>query len=281
MYLLSSIPHLVTLIAPPFANVFMKISLWLPYEFACGLLATSYIIIWAMPESLKREATNRDVIIPPIQTTVPIIDNNESRPLPEIEALLHTHNNSQYPAHAVSSSAWTSTLREIIALFRIPTLPFVFLLYFLKPIALISKAFTYQFASETFGWEMRQTTWLRVSQAAGSTLVTVALLPLLSTRLIRRGYRAQKLDLEVIRGSLCVAVVGFGMLWQARASWMLVVGKCTFFPFPLLLRPPSTPTTKPQNPLLDHANYAQNQQRSSPAVSPKALNPRCKGSPRR
>ena len=222
MYLLASLPHTVTLIAPPFANLFMRISIWLPFEVACGLLITSLFIIWAMPESLKHQAPSKIFIVPPTESLSPIVDGGLAF-AEESEPLLPQHSQTRNLNQPASISS-RQILGEIIALFRVPTLPFVFLLFLLKPIGLISKAFTYQFASESFGWKMSQTTWLRVSQAAGSALVTLMLLPLFNARLIRRGFKSQKLDLGTIRGSLCVAVVGFGILWQARASWMLVVG---------------------------------------------------------
>lgn len=231
MYLLSSIPHLVTLIAPPFANLFMRINIWLPFEVACGLLLVSYLIIWAMPESLRRQNCSEPPVVTEIQPASPTM--NVERQFPEEETLVRSYNGSRQSKHAAQNSSM-NIFREIIALFRVPTIPFVFILFFLKPIALISKAFTYQFASESFGWEMSQTTWLRVSQAAGSAIVTLIFLPFLSALLIRRGFRARKLDLGAIRGSLCIPVVGFGILWQARASWMLIVGTC---PLPLCFFP--------------------------------------------
>lgn len=223
MYLLASLPHMVTLIAPPFANLFMRISIWLPFEVACGLLITSLFIICAMPESLKHKAPSKVFIVPSAESLSPVEDG-EVVFTEEAGTLLRDHSQTRNPSQSASNS-WRQPLGEIIDLFHVPTLPFVFLLFLFKPIGLISKAFTYQFASESFGWKISQTTWLRVSQAAGSSLVTLILLPLFNAVLIRRGHRAQKLDLNTIQGSLCVAAVGFGILWQARASWMLVVGK--------------------------------------------------------
>lgn len=223
MYLLSSIPHTVTLIAPPFANVFMRISIWLSYQVACGLLLISYPIIWVMPESLKHNAPGKVFVASADESLLPAVDR-EPVHSEETEPLLQPHSQTENSSRSAPNS-WRQILGEIIALFQVPTLPFVFLLFLVKPIALMSKAFTYQFASESFRWEMSQTTWLRVSEAAGSALVTLIFLPLSCAILIRRGFRSQKLDLGTIRGSLCVAVVGFGMLWQARASWMLAVGK--------------------------------------------------------
>lgn len=232
MYLLASIPHLVTLIAPPFANLFIRISIWLPFEVACGLLIVSYLIIWAMPESLRHRTSTEALVITAIPPVSPTMSGEPQ--FPEEEPFLRSYSGNGQSDH-IAQNSWLDIFNEIIALFRVPTLSSVFLLFFLKPIGLISKAFTYQFASESFGWEMSQTTWLRVSQAAGSSIVTLIFLPFLSALLIRRGFRAQKFDLGAIRGSLCIAVLGFGMLWQARASWMLVVGKLFWYflvPFP-------------------------------------------------
>ena len=93
------------------------------------------------------------------------------------------------------------------------------------PLAMISKAYVYQYASYDFHWDLSQTTWLRFAQAAGSSLATVGVLPLLSSVLNRRGLRAQMLDLNVIRLSLLVAICGFVLLQTSYASWMLLFGK--------------------------------------------------------
>lgn len=231
MYLLSSIPHAVTLIAPPFANVFMRISLWLPFEVACGIHVFAILIIWCMPESLKHQrATAKLLAIAPPEAIPEIINQIESHhsvrdEQDENEPFLPQDNSSLPPTSTrAGKSDSYKTVREILHLFSMPTFPFIFLLLFLKPIALISKAFTYQFASESFGWAISQTTWLRVSQAAGSAFVTMLLFPLVSSLLIRRGFPPRRLDLAAIRISLLIAIVGFGLLWQTRASWMLVLG---------------------------------------------------------
>ena len=230
MYLLSSIPHAVTLVAPPFANVVMRISLWLPFEVACGVHVLAILIVWCMPESLKHQqaAAKLLAIVPPeaipeiineIESHHSVAEHDETAPF-----LPQEHSALRPTSTGAEKGDFYKTLREILHLFSIPTFPFIFLLLLLKPIALISKAFTYQFASESFGWVIAQTTWLRVSQAAGSALVTMLLLPLISSLLIRRGFPPRSLDLAAIRISLLIAIVGFGLLWQTRASWMLVLG---------------------------------------------------------
>ena len=229
MYLLSSIPHMVTLIAPPFSNVFMRINIWVPFIVACGILLSTFLVIWLMPESLK---------LSPCQDLPYDAQASEggSRNIPENESLLQDRTAVSEENH----SSWTRIPRDIIALFRVSNIPFIFFAFLAKPIALISKAYTFQHASESFGWKLAQTTWLRFSQAAGSVVITMLFLPILSAMLIRKGFHPKKLDLGVIRWSVGIAVIGFGMLWLANASWLLVVGEIprSLFVNPMLIDPP-------------------------------------------
>lgn len=219
MYLLSSIPHIVTLVAPPFANLFMRINIWLSYVVAICLLITTFPMIYIMPESIKHIATKPS----PTDSAEPSPSTEEEDGLlaPPVEDV-------QQESHDVPLS-WRTCLnptwfKEITAMVRTPGLLFCFTLFFFDPIALISKAFVYQHASESFSWDLASTTWLRFSQALGASLVTVVALPSLSVILNRRGFRAQKLDLNVIRASLFIAAVGFCVLWQSRSGWMIVAG---------------------------------------------------------
>ncbi|KAL9587063.1 MAG: hypothetical protein Q9212_000515 [Teloschistes hypoglaucus] len=215
MSFLSSIPHITTLIAPPLSATFMRISIWLPFEASIGALALSYVVILAMPESSKLEphdnANDEDGTQRPLLPT-------DSDLTPEV-----------YPpieAQKASSSHWYSEIRHLLS---IPGLRFCFIVFFVSPIALLAKIFVYQHASESFGWDMPNTTWLRVSQAVGASIVTLFLLPILNALLLRRhkhhkqGLRARKLDLAVLRGSFPIAAAGFAILWRAKASWMLVL----------------------------------------------------------
>lgn len=221
MYLLSAIPHVVTIVAPPFSNLFMRISIWLPFEIACGILISTYLIIWLMPEPLRRPSPNH-IRSSDVQVFSGVTQNIQNAE--ESEPLLQNHN-EVIGERCNSHNSWMSILRDIMALFRVPNFLFVFIAFFLKPIALISKAFIFQHASESFGWKIIQTTWLRVSQAAGSALVTIIFLPILSTILIRKGFDQQNTDFGAIRWSIAIAIIGFGLLWLAKASWLLVFGR--------------------------------------------------------
>ncbi|KAL8684510.1 MAG: hypothetical protein Q9224_006305, partial [Gallowayella concinna] len=216
MSFMSSIPHITTLIAPPLSAIFMRISIWLPFEAAMGALALTYILILAMPESSKLDP-------PESPPTDAFATHPTGRPEDEQRPLLPPEPNfaaDLSPSKLSKSSSWYT---EIHHLLHIPGIPFSFTIFFTAPIALLAKAFVYQHASESFGWEMSTTTWLRVSQALGASLVTIFALPLLNTFIRLQSLRqAQKFDLAVLRGSLLIASVGFAVLWQAKANWTLV-----------------------------------------------------------
>lgn len=221
MYLLSAIPHVVTIVAPPFSNLFMRINIWLPFEIACGILISTYLIIWLMPEPLRRSSPNQ-ISSSEAQVFSGVTQNTQNAE--EHEPLLQNRNELTQES-CNSRDSWMSIPRDITALFRVPNFLFIFIAFFLKPIALISKAFIFQHASESFGWKIIQTTWLRVSQAAGSAFITIIFLPILSTILTRKGFDRQKTDFGAIRWSIAIAIIGFGMLWLAKASGLLVFGR--------------------------------------------------------
>jgi hypothetical protein len=202
----------------------MRIRTWLPFVVAIGALTLSLLIVIIMPESLVHHSSHpKSPLLGAADINSPASsdeDNDEEifpeRPLNGI--------NDRLPGPRPETKAWW---RDIIVLVRMPGLPFCYMLFFFKPLAMISKAFVYQYTSYNFNWDLSKTTWLRFAQAGGSSLATVAVLPLLSSVLNRRGLRAQMLDLNVIRTSLFIAVIGFVVLQLSYRSWMVLLGRCT------------------------------------------------------
>ena len=97
--------------------------------------------------------------------------------------------------------------------------------FFLKRIAFSSEGFMFQYASEKFGWQLRQTTWLRVATATSAVFITLIGGPLLGYALQKKGVRSQLVDLNMIRGSLAVLVGAFFAAWMATSGELLVLGK--------------------------------------------------------
>ena len=242
MYLLASIPHISTLTAPPFGQIFIVVGSWIAFVVAIACLILGTFIVWVMPESSSRKLQDRSNLTDGVAS-------------PELASLLH-HENANLPAAVVSDgdlssktlSRKRSVLLDLRHLLSTPILPFCFAIFLLRPFALISRAFVYQHASETFHWPISKTVWLRVAQAVGSSVVTLLILPAISLYL---GYRqlhgtiqggedvgittpespttrdvrkSKNRDLNTVRVSLFVAALGFTTLWLAIASWELIAG---------------------------------------------------------
>lgn len=189
----------------------MNISVWLPFPIAGGAFMLTYLLAWVIPESLDFSGADD------INSDSPsIAGTGEERRL-----LCPATQPNEIPINAAPTKrTW---FVQVLDLLRTPGLPVCLMLFVLTPFALLAKSFVYQYASESFDWPLSRTTWLRVSQAAGASLVTIVFLPLLNAFLHKRGIHAQAVDLNVIRGSLFVAAVGFAMLWQANVSWLLIL----------------------------------------------------------
>ena len=221
MYILASVPHLTTLIAPLFSNLFMNIDIWIPFAIAGGCLSTGFLIVWAMPESLENL---HKIEIPTAyaESATPLLHSEQPPSTPDPPpAIVSTPNRSD---ELTLWKQFTKTFTDVITLLKVPGLPFCLALFVLRPIALISRAFVYQHVSETFHWALSKTNWLRFSEAVGSSVTTFVFLPLLSAYLDRKDHNAKKLDLNVIRASLLIAAVGFAILWQSKASWVMAFG---------------------------------------------------------
>ena len=222
MYLLAGIPHITTLLAPPLSGVLMRTKIWLPFAVAIAALTLSLLVVILMPESLVHHSSHpKSPLLGAADSNSPAFsDEDEGEETSPERPPRGIHD--RLPGPNPQTKEWW---RDIIVLIQMPGLPFCYLLFFFKPLAMISKAFVYQYASYNFQWGLSTTTWLRFAQAGGSSLATVVVLPLLASVLNRRGLRAQMLDLNVIRVSFLIAAVGFVLLQLSYRSWMLLIGK--------------------------------------------------------
>ena len=222
MYLLAGIPHFTTLIAPPVSGILMRISTWVPFVVAVSAYLFGLVIIALMTESLNHDTTPKSPLLGPADT---INNTEDTEELPSSPEQLPRGIHDRLPEPRPQRKEWW---RDLVTLLQMRGLPFCYFLYFFKPFAMIAKAFVYQYASYNFHWGLSTTTWLRFSQAVGSTIATIIVLPLLHSVLDRRGPHAQHLDLNVIRISLFVAMIGFILLQFSFHGWMLLLGKCLY-----------------------------------------------------
>ncbi|KAL9101837.1 MAG: hypothetical protein Q9163_002940, partial [Psora crenata] len=218
MYILAGMPHVSTLIAPPLSGVLMRIRTWVPFVVAIGAYLLGLIVLALMPESLDHdEAISKSPLLGPVDTIGNTEEDDDEAPSISEQAPRGDHNRLR--GTSPGQKEWW---REVVMLIRMPGIAFCYFLYFSKPVAMIAKAFVYQYASYNFHWGLSATTWLRFSQAGGSTIATIIVLPLLHSVLNRRDVQAQHLDLNVIRISLFLAMVGFILLQFSFYGWMLL-----------------------------------------------------------
>jgi len=115
---------------------------------------------------------------------------------------------------------------DLWLLFRGPAARFCLAAFFLKRVAFTSEGFMFQYASEKFGWELAQTTWLRVASALGAVFVTLVICPgLIWFFTTKREVSSHVLGLNIIRVAFVVLIISFVGSWLAWSGEVLAFGK--------------------------------------------------------
>lgn len=96
--------------------------------------------------------------------------------------------------------------------------------FFFKKIAFASEGFMFQYTSEKFGWELRQTTWLRVVSAIGAVFVTLVAGPLMNQWAYRHGVQGRTASLSTVQVSLVVLVFSFAGAWASPSGTIFLIG---------------------------------------------------------
>ena len=218
MFLIAGIPHLSTLITPPLSGLLMQYGIWVPFTVSIAAYTLGLLVLALMPECFRQDAAAKSPLLAPSDR---LHGTEEISRDPSSDEQLPRGIHGQIHKPDARTRAWW---RDIVSLLQMPGIPFCYTLFFFKPVAMISKAFMYQYASYNFRWELRRTTWLRFSQAGGSTIATIVILPILHSVLRRRGPEAKRLDLNVIRLSLLISTVGFALLQFSSHGWILLLG---------------------------------------------------------
>ena len=218
MFLLAGIPHLSTLITPLLSGLLMQHKIWIPFAVSITAYLLGLLVVALTPETFRHDAVTKNPRLAPADS--PNDTEEDDRRPPSYEQLPRDIHDRTLRLEVPTKVWW----RDLVNLLHMPGLPFCYTLYFFKPVAMISKVFVYQYASYNFHWKLRRTTWLRISQAGGSTLATLAVLPVLLSILRRSGPEAKRLDLNVIRISLLISAIGFVLLQFSFRGWMLLFG---------------------------------------------------------
>lgn len=117
-------------------------------------------------------------------------------------------------------------LRDLMALFRLSNARFCLVAVYLKRIGFASSGFAFQYVSERFGWQLHETTWLRVISGGGAIAIGI-LAPTVTTQLVHRGTYPPIVDLQAIRAALSILSVSFFAAWKATSDLVIIL--CTVY----------------------------------------------------
>lgn len=237
LYWLAFGPHCMRFIAPRIAAGLMGVGLLEPFWLGIGVIALMSSIIPLVVESNRtrpRKISSNDYL--PISRSEgresETFSRSSSREGSE-NALAPRPISRQASGETPSRDEPPNNIRQRVSKFllanfydittflRVPKVLFCLSTVFLKRIGFASSAFAFQYVSERFGWQLHQTTWLRVVSGAGAIAIGIAA-PTITTYVIRTGAYPPLVDLSSIRAALTILCVSFFATWKAASSAMIM-----------------------------------------------------------
>ncbi|EJT80754.1 hypothetical protein GGTG_00748 [Gaeumannomyces tritici R3-111a-1] len=219
LFLLAVGPHTCRLISPVIASVLMEVSIRAPFWLAFSCLALIFAIIPFVEDASVRRGTRYTRIEASSEVAT---SDGDAEPGESTTGRRFAQPNIRSWCGSLMTGA-KHVAMSIYELFNTPAGWFCLASFFLKRVAFASEGFAFQYASEKFGWELRQTTWLRTASAAGAVVVTLAVGPIVGLILRRREVPAAVVDLNTIRSSLAMLIVSFFAAWKAPSMEILIV----------------------------------------------------------
>lgn len=212
LYILHAMSLLSGVLAPPLAALSMSYSLWLPFALALLLYTTQLGVALVAPET----KTISPMFGQP-NSSSDLREENEA----EDSSLSSFETREQY----YPSLEFKSAKEKVFKVLSTPQVIVCLVIFSLKRAGFQSQPFVYQYTSEWFGLELRQTPWLRSALSSSSVIVVGVLLPILTTCLRKTGLRDNSIDLGVIRGSVLLLAIMFLGTWAASKAILFGLGK--------------------------------------------------------
>ena len=230
LFLIAAVRHITRVVAAPIAFLLMSVTLELPFWTSLILLGSSLItllVFWKLFVKFESSASNKDgVLIVQEEDHDDDSTTQNSLDLSPIQGpnapLMHTVSNSD------ELGSYRSSLKVLFkrtqTIFRGPVMIFALGAFFFKKIAFVTESFIFQYASETFQWELRSTSILRVALSGGAVAATLVIWPIVSWHSTRKGYPKQDLSFRTINVSLTTAFISFSGAWLASSKLLLEIG---------------------------------------------------------
>lgn len=241
-YWLAFGPHCMRFVAPGVASGLMRVGLFAPFWLGSSILVfQASLILWSI-DSTRREVMAKVYFA---------VTGSEDFTTDDVEPLHHTtelqstprqSHESQYSmSEAEDGTTMDMTARErlvtflrgkcsdVVAIIAVPNTLFSLSAVFLKKIGFSSGNFAFQYVSERFKWQLRDTTWVRAASGAGAISIGI-IAPLLTAQLLKRGFNPPSVDLGSIRAALTILTFSFLATWLATSGSLILTGKrITFY----------------------------------------------------
>jgi hypothetical protein len=195
----------------------MARSLWLPFGLGLSAYGLIYVVVLTMQET--HSITDNSPTIDTVSPSADIPDEfSPTEPL-----LLSSEGSSHSTVANVQASDEGAETQALAAKTKFSDMlanrnvVVCFVELFLRRVAFMSENYFYQYASERFGLQLRQTPLFRLAQALGSLLANGLGLPIISAQLRGIGVSSMCTDLYMLRLSLLVLTTGFLAIGAAKS----------------------------------------------------------------
>lgn len=214
MYLYPSISAISGLSAPFTGAWLMDVNIWRPFHLAVGVSLLSLPILYHIPERWKPNTKKHDT---PSNTEATKL-RYEPEEIPYKYAAIHQEDSD---GESDSRREYSRGGSELYS----PQLLLCYSMFFLKRLGFMSYPFVYQFASRALHWPLRRTTILQISEAVGSTLANMILIPSLSTYILNfQITTSERLDWSLVCVNSSILACSFIILWLARTPVFFIAG---------------------------------------------------------
>jgi hypothetical protein len=229
-YWLAFGPHCMRFIAPGVASGLMRIGLFAPFWVGIStLVIQASLIFWSIDIKSKELMTNGYSSVAASED----ITADDAEPT-ELQTTPRQSHESQHSTIGDEPAMETTArerlviflrekFRDIVILLAIPNTLFSLSAVFLKKIGFSSSNFAFQYVSEKFKWQLRDTTWIRTASGAGAISIGI-IAPVITAQLLKKSFNPPSVDIGSIRAALTILSFSFLATWLASSGSFILIG---------------------------------------------------------
>lgn len=208
-----AVTHLARIPALLISSSLMDKYLWMPFALTFGSMATTFVVLAVIPETLPRQSSTSQQKAATLAGPVPESPEEDPMVLPR---------SSSNPNHVSMS-----TMDKIATILRHRGLCLIIISFFLKHVAFASDSFLYQYASEKFHRKLSQTFGARLIEILGALFTTLIAFPLVTHIWHWSHTYLAKRDLWMCRVSMALLATSYFSIFEATGIRTIYAGTYT------------------------------------------------------